>query len=52
MEGDVNTFNYVIDTVISIHSLRMEGDQIIHSIHEDTRSISIHSLRMEGDSHL
>ena len=24
----VNTFNYFIDTVISIHSLRMEGDGI------------------------
>ena len=33
---------------ISIHSLRMEGDDVLH---DDTLSgsISIHSLRMEGD---
>ena len=37
-----------IASIISIHSLRMEGD----SIHTETgtnNDISIHSLRMEGD---
>lgn len=35
--------------VISIHSLRMEGDYIYYTPSQN-RSISIHSLRMEGDS--
>ncbi len=34
--------------VISIHSLRMEGDDITF-LHFDVQPISIHSLRMEGD---
>ena len=40
-----------IASIISIHSLRMEGD----SIHTETgtnNDISIHSLRMEGDFHV
>ena len=49
MEGDVNTFNNVINTVISIHSLRMEGDAMVSAFFIFVRSISIHSLRMEGD---
>ena len=48
MEGDSKgvTISEVID--ISIHSLRMEGDNVCDCpvcIH----GISIHSLRMEGD---
>ena len=35
--------------IISIHSLRMEGDQR-ESVHRRIPGISIHSLRMEGDS--
>ena len=35
--------------VISIHSLRMEGDLRYAKQREDIRQISIHSLRMEGD---
>ena len=34
---------------ISIHSLRMEGDNIRPLIPTALQSISIHSLRMEGD---
>ena len=34
---------------ISIHSLRMEGDQPLVSVGLDCNGISIHSLRMEGD---
>ena len=37
-----------VDLNISIHSLRMEGDDITF-LHFDVQSISIHSLRMEGD---
>ena len=36
--------------IISIHSLRMEGDLRQHSHLIHLLSISIHSLRMEGDS--
>ena len=35
--------------VISIHSLRMEGDQVRSHFLDSFRRISIHSLRMEGD---
>ena len=35
--------------VISIHSLRMEGDPYSIPINLTVSSISIHSLRMEGD---
>ena len=34
---------------ISIHSLRMEGDNVDVSSINAPESISIHSLRMEGD---
>ena len=37
------------DGVISIHSLRMEGDNEVTLAHVVT-NISIHSLRMEGDN--
>ena len=36
---------------ISIHSLRMEGDDMFQSRH-DVPEISIHSLRMEGDGEM
>ena len=35
---------------ISIHSLRMEGDDFSPAMMTATASISIHSLRMEGDA--
>ena len=35
--------------VISIHSLRMEGDLVLPPGHKQRELISIHSLRMEGD---
>ena len=35
--------------LISIHSLRMEGDEAAKQS-ASLKSISIHSLRMEGDS--
>ena len=37
--------------IISIHSLRMEGDVLVN-IWSRRFEISIHSLRMEGDCHL
>ena len=40
---------YSLETLISIHSLRMEGDLENHSPQATGRKISIHSLRMEGD---
>ena len=40
-----------VDLNISIHSLRMEGDDITF-LHFDVQSISIHSLRMEGDNRI
>ena len=50
MEGDLQFWgNLRFQIVISIHSLRMEGDAIICSRVQVAR-ISIHSLRMEGDS--
>ena len=46
------TYNYLHDLGafdISIHSLRMEGDDnVLRQLHP-VRHISIHSLRMEGD---
>ena len=48
MEGDAHGKCYAICENISIHSLRMEGDQIkTYPVTEG--EISIHSLRMEGD---
>ena len=43
-----NLFDLVHNIVISIHSLRMEGDRF-SSVFLDGKGISIHSLRMEGD---
>ena len=49
MEGDWR--QNIISTTpkgISIHSLRMEGDETKNRL-KNLRIISIHSLRMEGD---
>ena len=37
---------------ISIHSLRVEGDDINDIKRLEDQDISIHSLRVEGDAHL
>ena len=39
----------ILSLVISIHSLRMEGDEAHGDAILSTLGISIHSLRMEGD---
>ena len=50
MEGDhIHFATGELFPVISIHSLRMEGDQRLGKSPEP-RNISIHSLRMEGDN--
>ncbi len=49
MEGDVRTAGKSGSDLISIHSLRMEGDSGIFCCAAET-IISIHSLRMEGDA--
>ena len=48
MEGDGQIQKYDELKTISIHSLRMEGDETAH-VHQFRNDISIHSLRMEGD---
>ena len=48
MEGDVDVLMTYVDGIISIHSLRMEGD-VFCICHRPPLRISIHSLRMEGD---
>ena len=48
MEGDVDVLMSYVDGIISIHSLRMEGD-VFCICHRPPLRISIHSLRMEGD---
>ena len=42
-------FDPLNEEIISIHSLRMEGDETAH-VHQFCNDISIHSLRMEGDA--
>ena len=49
MEGDDSLDVSISGKVISIHSLRMEGDKFGEKIGECV-DISIHSLRMEGDA--
>ena len=49
MEGDNRQFIWLLLLVISIHSLRMEGDFLV-SLSWTVHGISIHSLRMEGDT--
>ena len=41
--------NRVITTVISIHTLRVEGDFFCNHSQYQLLSISIHTLRVEGD---
>ena len=47
-QNDLTIVNTAL--VISIHSLRMEGDLSLFSKHFTNIHISIHSLRMEGDA--
>ena len=51
MEGDCHSRVCMVLFIISIHSLRMEGDKSIYG-NGLTEPISIHSLRMEGDIQL
>ena len=52
MEGDYRLLHYIdLVGVISIHSLRMEGDNPKWA-NVSQKTISIHSLRMEGDENL
>ena len=44
-----NFFYLIHNIVISIHSLRMEGDKRSCASRVSVQYISIHSLRMEGD---
>ena len=48
MEGDRLKFDKIPMEIISIHALRMEGDDK-QLIWVGDRNISIHALRMEGD---
>ena len=45
----LSCFSEISGMSISIHSLRMEGDEIVAAVREIPEHISIHSLRMEGD---
>ena len=49
MEGDEVAVIMIPHNIISIHSLRMEGDGAYTDSGLPARGISIHSLRMEGD---
>ena len=49
MEGDYRHPCQLVNTGISIHSLRMEGDLTLCRMPTLSLPISIHSLRMEGD---
>ena len=49
MEGDVPSLRLLIRSHISIHTLRMEGDQATTNRQMTPKEISIHTLRMEGD---
>ena len=49
MEGDSSVTARHTVSFISIHSLRMEGDENVHNPDRFGEIISIHSLRMEGD---
>ena len=47
---ETDSYPYLdVSMYISIHSLRMEGDNIEYQ-HQHVNIISIHSLRMEGDT--
>ena len=50
MEGDLARLGAALVTgVISIHTLRMEGDSLLPFYYSVLSDISIHTLRMEGD---
>ena len=51
MEGDGNNGynNGGMFGNISIHALRVEGDQEFFTAYEKAHAISIHALRVEGD---
>ena len=49
MEGDPLEHGLFGHLVISIHTLRMEGDHAQLCRLHGCRQISIHTLRMEGD---
>ena len=49
MEGDLILLISIHLYIISIHSLRMEGDWWQDVANVQQLAISIHSLRMEGD---
>ena len=42
-------FRVFVDSVISIHALREEGDQYVNKKAIGAEQISIHALREEGD---
>ena len=51
MEGDCHhALALLRPRLISIHALRMEGDELIYKILYYEAKISIHALRMEGDA--
>ena len=49
MEGDDIHKKLNLDDMISIHTLRVEGDQKLVDYLKTCRRISIHTLRVEGD---
>ena len=50
MEGDNGVPQHGHGVIISIHTLRMEGDFDRIALRAEAAAISIHTLRMEGDS--
>ena len=50
MEGDLSTIATNTGILISIHTLRMEGDIGLINGAIGLINISIHTLRMEGDA--
>ena len=51
MEGDDDNLFLPKSYIISIHTLRMEGDRSRFFHRQGSVEISIHTLRMEGDSY-
>ena len=49
MEGDRNKIIYTVFGQISIHALRVEGDDGFGKLNVQRLGISIHALRVEGD---
>ena len=52
MEGDTRAAMGNTYAAISIHALRVEGDQAWRDKYGDNSDISIHALRVEGDLEL